>query len=272
MSPSSKERGHQGSGRPTHRHRHLPVHRHRGLHQALGARRPQPCRMPSPATTRSCDTPSRLTAATSSRPSATPSAAPSRHRHRRPGSGTRRPAGAPRRGVGREIGAIRVRMALHTGAAEERGGDYFGPPVNRVARLLSAGHGGQILLSQAAQELVRDDLPEGATLRDLGERRLKDLFRPESVFQLIAPATCRELPAPEDPRREDEQPSAAAHPAGWPGEGARGDRGPAAPRRGAAAHPHGARRHGQDAPGPAGRRPSSWTSSTTACSSWRSPP
>jgi predicted ATPase/class 3 adenylate cyclase len=86
-----------------------------------------------------------------------------------------------------EVGAIRVRMALHAGTAEERGGDYFGPPVNRVARLLSAGHGGQVLLSHAAQELTRDDLPQGATLRDLGERRLKDLFRPERVFQLNSP-------------------------------------------------------------------------------------
>jgi predicted ATPase/class 3 adenylate cyclase len=85
------------------------------------------------------------------------------------------------------VGAIRARMALHAGAAEERDGDYFGSSVNRVARLLSAGHGGQVLLSHAAQELTRDDLPEGVSLRDLGERRLKDLFRPERVFQLIAP-------------------------------------------------------------------------------------
>jgi predicted ATPase/class 3 adenylate cyclase len=89
---------------------------------------------------------------------------------------------------GREkTGPLRVRMALHTGSADERGGDYFGPPVNRVARLLSAGHGGQVLLSSATQELVRDTLPEGVSLRDLGERRLKDLFRPERVFQLISP-------------------------------------------------------------------------------------
>ncbi len=86
-----------------------------------------------------------------------------------------------------KTGPLRVRMALHTGSADERGGDYFGAPVNRVARLLSAGHGGQILLSSATKELVRDALPEGASLRDLGERRLKDLFRPERVFQLIAP-------------------------------------------------------------------------------------
>src|ERR687892_1383702 len=86
-----------------------------------------------------------------------------------------------------KTGPLRVRMALHTGSADERGGDYFGPPVNRVARLLSAGHGGQVLLSSAPKELVRDALPEGVRLRDLGERRLKDLFRPERVFQLIAP-------------------------------------------------------------------------------------
>jgi predicted ATPase/class 3 adenylate cyclase len=90
-------------------------------------------------------------------------------------------------GWAEEVGAIKVRMALHSGAAEERDGDYFGPPVNRVARLLSAGHGGQVLLSHVAQELTQDDLPKGTQLRDLGERRLKDLFRPERVFQLIAP-------------------------------------------------------------------------------------
>src|ERR671921_2681608 len=51
-----------------------------------------------------------------------------------------------------QIGALRVRMALHTGAAEERDGDYFGPPLNRVARLLSVAHGGQVLLSAATYE------------------------------------------------------------------------------------------------------------------------
>ena len=96
-----------------------------------------------------------------------------------------------------EAGAPLVRMALHTGSAEERDGDYFGPPLNRVARLLSAGHGGQILLSLSAQELVRDQLPAGAQLRDLGERRLKDLARPERVFELLAP----DLPAGFPPLR-----------------------------------------------------------------------
>src|ERR671921_1271479 len=92
------------------------------------------------------------------------------------------------------IGVLRVRMALHTGAAEERDGDYFGPPVNRVARLLSAAHGEQVLLSLPTQELVRDQLPAGTSLRDLGEHRLKDLFRPERVFQLSAPELPSEFP------------------------------------------------------------------------------
>jgi predicted ATPase/class 3 adenylate cyclase/Tfp pilus assembly protein PilF len=85
-----------------------------------------------------------------------------------------------------ESDPLRVRMALHMGTAEERDGDYFGPPVNRVARLMSAAHGGQVLLSLPAQELVRDQLPAETSLRDLGEHRLKDLFRPERVFQLSA--------------------------------------------------------------------------------------
>jgi predicted ATPase/class 3 adenylate cyclase/tetratricopeptide (TPR) repeat protein len=93
-----------------------------------------------------------------------------------------------------ETGPLMVRMALHTGAAEEREGDYFGPPVNRVARLLSAGHGGQVLLSLATQELVRDQLPVGTSLMDLGERHLKDLFRPEKVFQLLATGLPSEFP------------------------------------------------------------------------------
>jgi class 3 adenylate cyclase len=93
-----------------------------------------------------------------------------------------------------QTGPLRVRMALHSGAAQERDGDYFGPPVNRVARLLSAAHGGQVLLSLPAQELVRDQLPAGTDLRDLGAYRLKDLFRPERVFQLSAPELPSEFP------------------------------------------------------------------------------
>jgi len=82
---------------------------------------------------------------------------------------------------------LRVRMALHAGTAEERNHDYFGRPVNRVARLLAIGHGGQVLLSQAAYELVRDHLPTDVSLENLKEHRLKDLSSPETVYQLHHP-------------------------------------------------------------------------------------
>ncbi|HQV29131.1 MAG TPA: AAA family ATPase, partial [Thermoflexales bacterium] len=80
--------------------------------------------------------------------------------------------------------AIRVRMGVYTGEAEARGGDYYGPAVNRAARLMSVGHGGQVLVSAVTAELARDRLAAGLSLRDLGEHRLKDLVRPERIFQL----------------------------------------------------------------------------------------
>jgi predicted ATPase/class 3 adenylate cyclase len=90
---------------------------------------------------------------------------------------------------------IRARMALHSGEAEERAGDYFGPTLNRVARLLSTGYGGQILVSRAARELAGDRLPPGTSLEDLGEKRLKDLTRPERIFQVLAPELPKDFPA-----------------------------------------------------------------------------
>jgi predicted ATPase/class 3 adenylate cyclase len=93
-----------------------------------------------------------------------------------------------------EISPIRVRMAMHTGAAKERDGDYYGPPLNRAARLMSAGHGGQILLSQSTYELARDTPPDGVTFVDLGEHRLKDLIRPERIFQLAGPGIPSDFP------------------------------------------------------------------------------
>jgi predicted ATPase/class 3 adenylate cyclase len=93
-----------------------------------------------------------------------------------------------------QIGGLRVRAAVHTGTADERDGDYFGPTLNRVARLLAAGHGGQVLLSKAAAELVKADLPPQHALRDLGEHRLKDLLQPERVHQLLAPDLIADFP------------------------------------------------------------------------------
>lgn len=79
---------------------------------------------------------------------------------------------------------VKIRIGLHTGEAEARAGDYYGPTLNRAARLMSIGHGGQTLLSTITADLVRDQLPSGSAVRDLGEHRLKDLVRSEHVFQL----------------------------------------------------------------------------------------
>jgi class 3 adenylate cyclase len=81
---------------------------------------------------------------------------------------------------------IVVRMGLHSGVCEERDGDYFGPAVNRTARLLAVARGGQVLVSAAAAELLSDELPSGVGLRDLGTRQLKDLSRPERIYQVEA--------------------------------------------------------------------------------------
>jgi predicted ATPase/class 3 adenylate cyclase len=97
------------------------------------------------------------------------------------------------------VGGLRVRMALHTGAAEERDGDYFGTAVNRVARLLAIVHGGQTVVSGITSDLARDVLPPGAALRDLGLHALKDLTQPEQVYQLDVPDLPAEFPALRSP-------------------------------------------------------------------------
>ena len=91
---------------------------------------------------------------------------------------------------------LRVRMALHTAAAEpDPGGDYRTPELNRLGRLLGAGHGGQVLLTLATAELARDRLLPGVSLQDLGEHRLTDLYRPEHIVQLVHPSLPSEFPA-----------------------------------------------------------------------------
>jgi predicted ATPase/class 3 adenylate cyclase len=92
------------------------------------------------------------------------------------------------------IGPLRVRMALHVGSAQQRDGDYFGHTLNRAARLCAAGHGGQVLLSNAAQELAHDTLPPGVVLRDLGAHQLKDLARREQIFQASRPGLLADFP------------------------------------------------------------------------------
>lgn len=90
---------------------------------------------------------------------------------------------------------IGVRIGIHTGEIEVRDGDYFGAAVNRAARLMSIGHGGQVLLSAVSAALVEGTLPAGVELRDLGEHRLRGLTRPERVMQLIAPDLPADFPA-----------------------------------------------------------------------------
>jgi len=90
--------------------------------------------------------------------------------------------------------SLRVRMAIHCGQAEQRRDDYFGPTLNRVARLLSIAHGGQILLSGRAAALVAADVAADVTLADLGERRLKDLPGHERVLQVCAAGLARQFP------------------------------------------------------------------------------
>jgi predicted ATPase/class 3 adenylate cyclase len=92
-----------------------------------------------------------------------------------------------------ETGSLRVRMGIHAGEAQSRAGDFYGPPVNRAARIMAAAHGGQVLLSAFAAELAQKELPAETALRDLGEHRLKDLFEPEHIFQLVHPALTSEF-------------------------------------------------------------------------------
>ncbi len=90
-----------------------------------------------------------------------------------------------------ERATVRLRMGLHTGEPLGSEAGYVGMDVHRAARICAAAHGGQILLSQTTRDLVEHDLPKGISLRDLGTHRLKDLARPQRLFQVVA----EDLPA-----------------------------------------------------------------------------
>jgi predicted ATPase/class 3 adenylate cyclase len=89
-----------------------------------------------------------------------------------------------------------VRIAIHTGEAEHRDGDYFGPAVNRCARLRAVAYGGQVLLSRTVFDLTQDNLPPECSALALGEIKLRDLDRPEEVFQLLHPSLPSDFPRP----------------------------------------------------------------------------
>jgi predicted ATPase/class 3 adenylate cyclase len=94
---------------------------------------------------------------------------------------------------------LRVRMALHTGAAEWQGADYIAPCLNRLARLLAIGYGGQTLVSSATKEMIGDTLQPGTGLRELGQYRLRDLAQPEHVYQLVVKGLPAEFPSLRSP-------------------------------------------------------------------------
>lgn len=98
---------------------------------------------------------------------------------------------------------LRVRIAVHSGEAFERDGDYYGPTLNRAARVRALATGGQILVSHATAELVRDRLVEGAELVDFGQHELRGLTRDEHVFELRGELMLTE-PVPEDAGADDE--------------------------------------------------------------------
>src|SRR5919108_5991885 len=116
------------------------------------------------------------------------------------------PAGAVRAAVSAQRGlhgepapsdaSVRVRMGLHTGEGTLGGDNYVGLDVNRAARIAAAAHGGQVLLSGTTRALVEHALPEGASLRDLGEHRLKDIAFPERLHDLVIEGLPSDFPAP----------------------------------------------------------------------------
>ena len=91
--------------------------------------------------------------------------------------------------------ALRARCGIHVGVVENRDSDFFGGPVNRAARIMSAAHGGQILVSHTMADFVRNRLPDDVTLRDLGEVRLRDLAEPERLFQVVHASLQQTFPA-----------------------------------------------------------------------------
>ena len=90
---------------------------------------------------------------------------------------------------------VKVRMGIHTGEATLTGDDYVGLDIHRAARIAAAGHGGQIVISDAVRHLIAGRLDDEVGIRDLGEHRLRDLERPEHLYQLVIPGIPERLPA-----------------------------------------------------------------------------
>ena len=89
---------------------------------------------------------------------------------------------------------LMVRMGIHVGPAEARDGDYYGAAVNLAARLMSVAHGGQIVMSLATEEMAVGQLSSDLDLLDLGQHSLRDVIRPERVFQVVHPQLIQQFP------------------------------------------------------------------------------
>ena len=179
------------------------------VRHGCGSSTPRPCGLRWLATTRSCGARSMPTVAMCSRRRVM------RSRLRSPEQGTPSAAAVQaQQALGVEewpqATPIRVRMGLHVGETQERGGDYFGTAVNRAARLMGLAHGAQVLVSLAVEEIVGGELPDGVALEELGEHSLKGLSRPERVFQLVASRTGARVPTASGSRRGAREPSVAA--------------------------------------------------------------
>ena len=111
---------------------------------------------------------------------------------------------------------MRVRMGLHSGEPTRHEDGYVGLDVHRAARIAATAHGGQVVLSEATLAAGGLPLPAGASVRDLGFHRLKDISAPERIYQLAGPGLRERLPAAEEPGHAD-QPAGAGHTAGRPG-------------------------------------------------------
>ena len=152
---------------------------------------------------------------------------------------------------------LRVRVALHTGEAHEREGDYFGPALNRAARLRSVARGGATVMSQATAEIVHERLPPRTELVELGRQELRGLSRPENVFELraVSPAGSAGGSALDAPRAawpHGALPVRAADTHDRPRDGPLRHRDAVAPRRDPPGHPHRGGRGGEDAAGARG--------------------
>jgi len=116
-----------------------------------------------------------------------------------------------------DAAVVRVRMGLHTGEPTRVAEGYVGLDVHYAARIMSAGHGGQVLLSQTTRDLVEQDLLAGVSLRDLGEHRLKDLEQPIALSSGGYRGSASRFSTTQNPRSPLSQPPCAADPAHWTG-------------------------------------------------------